>query len=126
MYFQRTGDDHEMHARLADLANGVHKRFRDERQAMDLVREVVRGSELVFAVWQDAGPDGPASTEHDGERVPFKVRGGVAAMVVKGEPVLRFISETDVREELTMAAVPCSCIEQAIALRDAVRRGTMP
>jgi hypothetical protein len=121
-----TEAERSLHAQLAELANAVRERFRDERQALELVRDVVRRNEIVFAVWQDPGPDGPVTTEHGGERVPFQVWGGVAKMVVKGESVVRFIAGSGVAEELVMGAVPCVELEQALALRDAVKRGTMP
>ncbi len=64
-----------------------------------VVRQIVEGADLVFAVWND-----PGSTY------------GVGYKIVKGLHRLREIAGDNRLSELRFDAVPCVCAEQAEAL----------
>lgn len=57
--------------------------------------------DVVVAVWQDAEePD------------------GVGMLVVKGDRALRTIIAENKAKNLSIASIPCDCLEQAIALKE--------
>ena len=68
---------------------------------MTPVRKLFDTHDLVWAVWHD-------SNEPD----------GVGTLIVKGERVLQTIVAEHMVKEVAMTAVPCTCAEQAVALKE--------
>ncbi len=64
------------------------------------IRQLTEGADLVFGVWPD--PDEPD---------------GIATMIIKGARLLGAIVAAGKTENVKWTAVPCSCAEQAAALR---------
>lgn len=74
----------------------------DELERARLVTRLVTDHHMVFGVWPDADqPD------------------GVGFQVIKGEGVMPPLDGFELAEQVTVAAIPCAGLEQAIAARDA-------
>lgn len=93
---------------IVRLANSVLADIKglNSKDAFQIVKEIIRTNEIVFAVWQD-------ETASD----------GVGMKIVKGEQILEFISDSNVAEELVVGAVPCDSQEQAVALKQTIEKG---
>ncbi len=88
---------------LVALANANRENITED---FATVQAIVDGASLVFGVFRDAAePD------------------GVGMLVVKGHALLREIVASGKALPVDMTAVPCSCAEQAEALRLVGRRG---
>jgi len=89
--------------RMVELANDVGEELSalpDARARYDMVKEIVDGAQVVFAVWQDQTAEG-----------------GVGFMLIKGQALARQIladKEGGIRMRTT--AIPCMEAEQAEAL----------
>jgi hypothetical protein len=73
-----------------------------EKEAMRFVEKIFTDNELVIGVWPDT------SKPH-----------GVGTLIIKGmnKLIKRFLHDVDA--DIKMSAAPCSCREQALALRRA-------
>jgi hypothetical protein len=88
----------EFKAHLVEIANDVQTNLLDG--TMTPVYRLIEASDLVLAVWQDAEePD------------------GVGMYVIKGDRLLRTIIAENKAMPAKMTAVPCECLEQAVALK---------
>jgi len=89
--------------RMVDIANDVGKDLSalpDDGARYDMVKEIVDGAEVVFAVWQDT------SAEHD-----------VCYILVKGQALARqIVADNKMAASYRVTAVPCIDAEQAIDL----------
>jgi hypothetical protein len=90
--------------RMVGLANEVGQDLRalpDDSARYDMVKEIVDGAEVVFAVWQDKS-----------------AKGGVAYMLIKGQDLARqILADNKVEISARTTAIPCIEAEQAEALR---------
>ena len=83
---------------IVKMANGNRPAI--EQGGMPTVQDLVLRNDLVFGVWQDsAAPSGVATT------------------IVKGKSRLLAIIKEQASETLSITAVPCTCAEQAEALK---------
>jgi hypothetical protein len=83
--------------RLVAMANANIAKITTEFSS---VKCICDAADLVWGVWQDPEEEN-----------------GIGVMVVKGAPILEFIENSGVAEELIEDAIPCICAEQAEALR---------
>ena len=89
--------------KMVALANGVHSdlvALPDDRARYDLVKQIIDGAEIVFAVWTDRF-----------------AQDGVGHMLVKGQAIARqAVADNKIAVWTRIAAVPCNSAEQAEAL----------
>ena len=89
--------------RMVELANDVGEELGalpDASARYDLVKEIVAGAQVVFAVWQDKTAEG-----------------GVGFMLIKGQTLAhRLFACNDGGIRTRTAAIPCIQAEQAEAL----------
>jgi hypothetical protein len=90
--------DLERIRKLVEMANENARLLKG--RGIDDLREHLRGTDIVWGVWQN-----PAAEY------------GIDLMIIKGEPVLRFIVGSGVPEELSQTAINCRSAEEAEALR---------
>lgn len=89
--------DHKMTKRLASMANKNKSKITSDFRS---VLRICDAAEVVWAVWRDTDADD---------------RTGL--LLVKGEPIVKFIQDCGVGEEVVIDAIPCLNAEQAEALR---------
>ena len=97
-------DTKQFFAALAAMAEEVRHSIipMAELERMQLVTRIVNENDMVFGVWSD--PDEPE---------------GLGIQVIKGESLMPPLDGFELAEELSVAAIPCVGLEQAIAARDA-------
>lgn len=91
--------DSKMKARLVEMANEVTASGIMDG-TMGPVKAILAAADLVFGLWQDAAEPG-----------------GVGTLLIKGDRALRTIVASNKASAMSMAAIPCTCFEQAVALK---------
>ncbi len=94
--------------RLVFLAEGVRQHLKDSPSRdgragyadFAAVQEIVDDAEIVFGIWFD-----------------FSKPSGIDKMICKGMPILRKIIQHGRSHDARIVAIPCTCVEQAEALR---------
>ena len=70
---------------------------------IDEIRQLVDAHEVVFGVWQDLSePD------------------GIGSLIIKGQQILRVVAASNGSKNVSLTAIPCSCIEEAMAFHQVV------
>ena len=95
----------ELKRSLVELANANEARMDG---TMGPVLELIAANDVVFGVWQDP------SEPH-----------GVGVLVVKGANRMREVAASNTPSKAAIAAIKCSCLEQAEALRQHVNTDPM-
>jgi hypothetical protein len=89
--------------KMVALANGVHRdlvALPDDRARYDLVKQIVDGAEMVFAVWTDRF-----------------AQDGVGHTLIKGQAIARqAVADNKMAVSTRVAAIPCNSAQQAQAL----------
>jgi hypothetical protein len=89
--------------KMVALANGVHRdlvALPDDRARYDLVKQIVDGAEMVFAVWTDGF-----------------AQDGVGHTLIKGQAIARqAVADNKMAVSTRVAAIPCNSAQQAQAL----------
>ncbi len=86
---------------IVDAANRVAAQLNG--CGIDEIRQLVDANEIVFGVWQDRlEPD------------------GVGMMPIKGQQLLRVVVASGKSLRVNLTAIPCTCIEEAMALQQVV------
>jgi hypothetical protein len=88
---------------LVARANAVHEELGalpDDEARWQYVKSLVDTSDVFIGVWQDA--DYP---------------NGVGTYIIKGDRLLRGVIANNKGQSVRFAAIPCECLEQAIALK---------
>ena len=95
----------ELKRSLVELANANEARMDG---TMGPVLGLIAANDVVFGVWQD-----PAESH------------GVGVLVVKGANRMREVAASNTPSKAAIAAIKCSCLEQAEALRQHVNTDPM-
>jgi hypothetical protein len=89
--------------KMVALANGVHRdlvALPDDCARYDLVKQIVDGAEMVFAVWTDRF-----------------AQDGVGHTLIKGQAIARqAVADNKMAVSTRVAAIPCNSAQQAQAL----------
>jgi hypothetical protein len=109
--------DDDMRRRMTDVANEHAKEMQGmtDKEALQFVKRVIEDAEIVWGVYQDA-------TQPN----------GVGMHIIKGRRALSTISEAGqfvgkgFAFEMRMSAVPCTCLEQAVATEQVLGDGKEP
>jgi hypothetical protein len=96
-------DDPHFKQEIVDLANDMIEELAavPEGGRWDRIQRLIAENDFVIGVWSDPGEPG-----------------GVGLMMIKGERKLLAIAAGQERGSVKLAAVPCTCIEQAAAAKE--------
>jgi hypothetical protein len=109
--------DYDMRRRMTNAANEHREAMRGmtEEEALQFVKRVINDAEIVWGVYQDATQ-------------PY----GVGVHIIKGRRALSTISKSgqfvgkDFGFKLRFSAIPCDCLEQAVATEQVLGDGQEP
>jgi hypothetical protein len=109
--------DDDMRRRMTDVANEHRKEMRgmSEKEALQFVKRVISDAEIVWGVYQDA-------TQPNGVGIHI-IKGRRALSTIVGSE--QFVGK-DFAFPIRMSAVPCDCLEQAVATEQVLGDGKEP